>query len=188
MPTSDPMIGMRGPFGTSWGLDVGDGRDLVIVAGGVGLAPLRPVVLAALGARDRFGRVTLIAGARSRDDFLFRGELDEWARAGVIDVHLTVDVPVQGWPGEVGFVTEPLRRLTLRPDNTTAYLCGPEVMMRNGARELTKRVWRQATFACRWNETCSAGSGGADTASSVRCCCAATDRSSATTSPSRCLW
>lgn len=132
-------IGMRGPFGTSWGLDVGDGRDLVIVAGGVGLAPLRPVVLAALGARDRFGRVTLIAGARSRDDFLFRGELDEWARAGVIDVHLTVDVPVQGWPGEVGFVTEPLRRLTLRPDNTTAYLCGPEVMMRNGARELTKK-------------------------------------------------
>ena len=144
VPNTDPRVktrggDRRGPFGTSWGLDVGDGRDLVIVAGGVGLAPLRPVVLAALGARDRFGRVTLIAGARSRDDFLFRGELDEWARAGVIDVHLTVDVPVQGWPGEVGFVTEPLRRLTLRPDNTTAYLCGPEVMMRNGARELTKK-------------------------------------------------
>ncbi len=130
-------IGLRGPFGTSWGLDTAVGRDLVIVAGGVGLAPLRPVVLAALADRDSYGRVTLIAGARSRDDFLFRGELDDWARGGAIDVHMTVDVPVQGWPGEVGFVTEPLRRLPVRPDSTIGFLCGPEVMMRNGAKELS---------------------------------------------------
>ncbi len=71
----DTVIGMRGPFGTSWGLAEATGRDLVIVAGGVGLAPLRPVVLGALAERDRFGRVTLIAGARSRDDFLFAEEL-----------------------------------------------------------------------------------------------------------------
>lgn len=132
-------VGLRGPFGTSWGVHTAVGRDLVIVGGGVGLAPLRPVVLAALADRDRFGRVTLIAGARSRDDFLFRGELDDWMRDGEIDVHLTVDVPVQGWPGEVGFVTEPMRRLGLRPDNTTAFLCGPEVMMRNGAIELLRK-------------------------------------------------
>jgi NAD(P)H-flavin reductase len=101
------VIGMRGPFGTSWGLAEAAGRDLVIVAGGVGLAPLRPVVLGALADRDRYGRVALIAGARSRDDFLFGGEIADWARGGSIDVHVTVDVPVQGWPGEVGFVTEP---------------------------------------------------------------------------------
>ena len=71
------VIGMRGPFGTNWGLADAEGRDLVIVAGGVGLAPLRPVVLGALAERDRFGRVTLIAGARSRDDFLFGEELAE---------------------------------------------------------------------------------------------------------------
>ncbi|RDH78190.1 oxidoreductase [Mycolicibacterium moriokaense] len=130
------QIGMRGPFGTSWGLTGATGRDLVIVAGGVGLAPLRPVVLAALAERDRFGRVTVIAGARTRDDFLFRAELDDWTRGGAIDVHTTVDVPVQGWPGEVGFVTEPLRRLPVRPAVTTAFLCGPEVMMRNSAEEL----------------------------------------------------
>jgi len=129
-------VGMRGPFGTSWGLEAAVGRDLVIVAGGVGLAPLRPVVLAALADRERFGRMTLIAGARSRDDFLFRAELDDWARSDAIDVYTTVDVPVQGWPGEVGFVTEPLRRLAVRPANTTGFLCGPEVMMRNGAKEL----------------------------------------------------
>jgi NAD(P)H-flavin reductase len=133
------VIGMRGPFGTSWGLADAAGRDLIIVAGGVGLAPLRPVVLAALAAPERFGKVTLIAGARSRDDFLFAGELAEWGAAESLDVHLTVDVPVQGWPGEVGFVTEPLHRLPLRPDRTTAFLCGPEPMMRNGAAELLRK-------------------------------------------------
>jgi NAD(P)H-flavin reductase len=133
------VIGMRGPFGTNWELAEAVGRDLIIVAGGVGLAPLRPVVLGALTNRDAYGRVTLIAGARSRDDFLFAEELQDWARAGSIGVHLTVDVPVQGWPGEVGFVTEPLRRLPLRPANTTAFLCGPEPMMRNGALELMRK-------------------------------------------------
>lgn len=133
------VIGMRGPFGTNWRLAEAVGRDLIIVAGGVGLAPLRPVVLCALAERDSYGTVTLIAGARSRDDFLFADELQAWAQSGTIDVHLTVDIPVQGWPGEVGFVTEPLRRLPVRPANTTAFLCGPEPMMRNGASELLRK-------------------------------------------------
>jgi NAD(P)H-flavin reductase len=133
------VIGMRGPFGTDWGLAEATGRDLVIVAGGVGLAPLRPVVIGALAQRQRYDRVTLIAGARSRDDFLFEPELQNWTDQSDIDVHLTVDVPVQGWPGEVGFVTEPLRRLSLRPERTTAFLCGPELMMRNGAIELLRK-------------------------------------------------
>jgi NAD(P)H-flavin reductase len=130
------VIGVRGPVGTNWGLAEAGGRDLVIVAGGVGLAPLRPVVLGALADRDRYGRVALIAGARARDEFLFAQELQDWARGSSVEVHMTVDVPVQGWPGEVGFVTEPLRRLPLRPVCTTAFLCGPEPMMRNGAQVL----------------------------------------------------
>lgn len=133
------LIGMRGPFGTSWDIAGAVGRDLVIVAGGVGLAPLRPVVLAALADRDSYGRVTLIAGARSRDDFLFDEELQSWVSDGSIEVHRTVDVPVQGWPGEVGFVTEPLRKMPLQPARTTAFLCGPEPMMRNGANELLRK-------------------------------------------------
>ncbi|HET9564684.1 MAG TPA: FAD/NAD(P)-binding protein, partial [Mycobacterium sp.] len=130
------VVGVRGPFGTNWGLDEAGGRDLVIVAGGVGLAPLRPVVLGALADRDCFGRVVLIVGARSREDFLFDRELGDWAQHRPVEVHLTVDVPVQGWPGEVGFVTEPLRGLALDPDRTTAFLCGPEPMMRFSAEEL----------------------------------------------------
>ncbi len=130
------VLGVRGPFGTSWGLVEAVGRDLVIVAGGVGLAPLRPVVLGALADRASYGRVVLIAGARSRDDFLFEGELADWAQERPVEVHLTVDVPIQGWPGEVGFVTQPLVKLALDADHTTAFLCGPEQMMSRGAQVL----------------------------------------------------
>ena len=129
-------LGVRGPFGTSWGLESATGRDLVIVAGGVGLAPLRPLLLGALARRDRFGRVILIVGSRSQRDFLFAAELPEWQADSRLETYLTVDVPVQGWVGETGFVTEPMRRLSLSPERTTAFLCGPESMMRFGARTL----------------------------------------------------
>lgn len=129
-------LGVRGPFGTSWGLDAAAYRDLVIVAGGVGLAPLRPVVLGALAERERYGRVVLIAGARQTRDFLYNVELAAWQADSRLETHVTVDVPIQGWPGETGFVTEPLRRLNLQPQRTTAFLCGPEPMMRFGAEAL----------------------------------------------------
>lgn len=132
-------IGVRGPFGTTWGLDAAAGRDLVIVAGGVGLAPLRPVVLGALAHRERYGRVVLIAGARNTRDFLYAGELAAWQDDPRLEVHLTVDVPIQGWPGEIGFVTAPLLGLSLQPDRTTAFLCGPEAMMASSAGVLTAK-------------------------------------------------
>ncbi len=127
------LIGARGPFGTGWAVDAAAGRDLVIVAGGVGLAPLRPVVLDALTHRDSYRRVVLVAGARSPDEFLFRDQLDVWARTPGLEVVLTIDRPAQGWDGPVGFVTEPLTRLELAPQRTTAFLCGPEPMMRFSA-------------------------------------------------------
>jgi NAD(P)H-flavin reductase len=130
------VVGVRGPFGTTWGLAEAAGRELVMVAGGVGLCPLRPAVLGALAERSRYGKVTLIVGARSRTDFVFAAQLEKWAEDPQIELHVTVDAPTQGWSGEVGLVTEPLRRLTLRPDRTTAFLCGPEPMLRFGAEAL----------------------------------------------------
>ncbi len=130
------VVGVRGPFGTTWGLEEAAGRDLVMVAGGVGLCPLRPAVLGALAQRSRYGKVTLIVGARSRSDFVFAAQLEKWAEDPQIELHVTVDVPVQGWRGEVGLVTEPVRRLALDPDRTTAFLCGPEPMLRFGAEAL----------------------------------------------------
>lgn len=130
------VIGVRGPYGTGWDVASATGRDLVIVAGGVGLAPLRPVVLGALASRERYGRVIVIAGARTPQEFLFRDELDAWAVNNDLEVELTIDQPAAGWDGPVGFVTEPLARLRLAPGRTTAFLCGPEPMMRFSARIL----------------------------------------------------
>lgn len=130
------VIGVRGPFGTSWGLDTATGHDLFIVAGGVGLAPLRPVLLGALARREAYGRIVLIAGARSPAEFLFRGQLEDWSAAAGLEVGLTVDAPAKGWSGPVGFVTEPLARLALDPQRTVAFVCGPEPMIRFSANVL----------------------------------------------------
>jgi len=130
------IVGVRGPFGTTWGLDEAAGRDLVMVAGGVGLCPLRPAVLGALAHRARYGKVTLIVGARSRTDFVFAAQLEKWSHEPQIELHLIVDAPTPGWTGEVGLVTAPLSRLVLDVDRTTAFLCGPEPMLRFGAEAL----------------------------------------------------
>jgi NAD(P)H-flavin reductase len=124
------LVGVRGPFGTSWGMETAVGRDLLIVAGGVGLAPLRPVLLGALARRASYGRVVVVAGARSPDEFLFRDQLAEWTAMPGVQVELTIDQPAPGWGGHVGFVTEPLARLALDPQQTIAFVCGPEPMMR----------------------------------------------------------
>ena len=133
------VLGVRGPFGTSWDIDSAAGRDLVIVAGGVGLAPLRPVVLGALADRGSYRRVCVIAGARTPAEFLFRGELAAWSRRADIEVEQTIDQPAAGWDGQVGFVTEPLARLPVDPARTTAFLCGPEPMMRFAAQVLLRK-------------------------------------------------
>ncbi|MFG1647575.1 FAD/NAD(P)-binding protein [Amycolatopsis sp. NPDC049252] len=131
------VLGVRGPFGRGWDVESARGGDVVIVAGGVGLAPLRPVVLAVLAARAAYGRVLLVAGARTPAEFLYRDEFAGWARS--IEVLRTVDRPAPGWTGEVGFVTEPLARFTPGPGATTAFLCGPEPMMRFSAQVLLRK-------------------------------------------------
>jgi NAD(P)H-flavin reductase len=133
------VIGVRGPFGTPWLPESATGHDLVIVGGGVGLAPLRPLVLAALATRADYGRIVLITGARTPDDLLFRRDQNDWAANG-LELHQTVDRPAPGWTGGIGFVTEPLARLALDPVRTTAFLCGPEPMMSYCARTLLAKL------------------------------------------------
>lgn len=133
------VVGVRGPFGTSWGLAEATGRDLVMVAGGVGLCPLRPAVLGALAQRSQFGKLTLIVGARSPADFVFAAQLEKWAHEPQIELHLVVDRPTPGWRDEIGLVTGPLSRLALNAACTTAFLCGPEPMLRFGAEALVAK-------------------------------------------------
>lgn len=133
------MIGVRGPFGAGWDVESATGRDLIIVGGGVGLAPLRPVVLAVLTHRGAYRRVVLLTGARTPADILFRRDQDRWRQCGALELYSTVDRPSSGWTGSVGFVTEPLGRLDLDAARTTAFLCGPEPMMRCCAQALLRK-------------------------------------------------
>ncbi len=132
-------IGIRGPYGNSWPLDAVEGKDLVVVAGGIGLAPVRPAIVEALRQRERFRRITLLVGARSPRDLVFRDDLDRWHADRGIDVHLTVDSAVRGWSGRVGVVTTLVPRVPFDPQNAVAFVCGPEVMMRFTAEALIKR-------------------------------------------------
>lgn len=123
-------LGLRGPFGTGWPMEAAIGRDAVVVAGGLGLAPLRPVVYRLLAERARYGRIVLLYGTRSPDDILFARELAAWQRRAGIEVAVTVDHAAAGWAGHVGVVTTLIPRATFDPARATAFVCGPEVMMR----------------------------------------------------------
>lgn len=123
-------LGVRGPFGVGWDTDAARGGDVVVVAGGVGLAPLRPVVEEIIEHRDAFGRVTVLVGARSPDDLLFADVLSDWRGRFDLDVEITVDHARTGWHGDVGVVTGVIPRIPVDPAATSAFVCGPEIMMR----------------------------------------------------------
>ena len=133
---------VRGPFGRGW-RDRGwlersaadTCPDVLIVTGGLGLAPLRPLVLELIAARDRYRHISLLVGARTPTDLLFASELEDWASA--IDVRITVDAAGPDWRGRVGLVTSLLPKARFDPARTVAYLCGPEVMMRACIAALT---------------------------------------------------
>jgi NAD(P)H-flavin reductase len=132
-------VGMRGPYGSSWPMAKTSGRDLLVVAGGIGLAPLRPAILEALHQREELKSLSLLYGARTPTDLLYRGDLLGWVSTDGIDVEVTVDRAGSDWWGDVGLVTDLLPRVPFEPSNTTALICGPEVMMRVVARELRDR-------------------------------------------------
>jgi NAD(P)H-flavin reductase len=130
------QLGVRGPFGTTWPIDDATGSDLVVIGGGIGLSPLRPVVRRVVTDRDSFRRVALVAGARTPDDLVHRADLAAWHRRFDLDVGVTVDAAPTDWHGDVGVVTKLLPRLAVDPSRAAAFVCGPEIMLRAVAREL----------------------------------------------------
>ncbi|MBM3880577.1 MAG: Ni/Fe hydrogenase subunit gamma [Verrucomicrobia bacterium] len=133
------VLGVRGPFGTHWPVDECEAKDVVIVAGGIGLAPLRPALYRILAQRDRYGRVVLLYGARTPADILYRSELERWRARFDLEVYATVDRAMSGWRGNVGVVTGLIGRAPFDALNTVALVCGPEVMMRFTVQELQRR-------------------------------------------------
>ncbi|MBK9708785.1 MAG: FAD/NAD(P)-binding protein [Acidobacteria bacterium] len=135
------VIGVRGPYGSPWPVVEAIGNDVLIVAGGIGLAPLRPVIYHLIAEREKYGKVTLLYGARSPVDILFRQELEKWRGRFDMQVEATVDNARQGqtWHGNAGVVTGLIPRAGFDPSQTTVMICGPELMMRFTIIELQKR-------------------------------------------------
>ncbi|HXW59091.1 MAG TPA: FAD/NAD(P)-binding protein [Solirubrobacteraceae bacterium] len=123
------VLGVRGPFGRPWPVAQVEGADVLVIAGGIGLAPLRPAILTLLARRERYGRLSLLYGGRSPTQLLYTAELEEWAARG-LEVALTVDSAGPEWLGRVGVVPRLVARAGFDPARTAAFVCGPEVMMR----------------------------------------------------------
>lgn len=132
-------LGVRGPFGTAWPVAEQTGRDLLIIAGGLGLAPLRPAVYEVLARRREFGAVEVIYGSRSPQDLLYPQELSRWRGRFDLRVHVTVDAAGPEWRGPVGVVTTLISHARFDPPYTSALVCGPGVMMRFTVAELLSR-------------------------------------------------
>jgi NAD(P)H-flavin reductase len=132
-------VGLRGPLGTSWPLAQAVGRDVIFVTGGIGLAPLRPLIDAVRDQRDRFGAVRIFYGARTPNDMLYRDELTSWSRTRDLEVALTVDRANARWTGPVGVVTHLFDRATWDGSRSVAFVCGPERMMQATAEALADR-------------------------------------------------
>ncbi len=133
------VVGVRGPFGLGWPLGEALGKDVIIIAGGIGMAPLRPAACQIMAQREQYGRVTLLVGARMPDDLLYSAELQKWRARFDLEVLVTVDSASNGWRGHVGVVTTLIAHARFEPAETVAMVCGPEVMMRYSVAELRRR-------------------------------------------------
>jgi NAD(P)H-flavin reductase len=157
--TRDDWVGIRGPFGRGWPMKAAQGKDVVIVAGGIGLAPLRPAIYHMLAHREQYGRITLLYGARSPRDLLFRKELQSWRKSPQTQFLTTVDYGGVSYRGHVGVVTTLFRRLRLDPAKTIAFACGPEIMLRYVTMDLEARGLSQDDIYISMERNMKCGTG-----------------------------
>jgi NAD(P)H-flavin reductase len=122
-------VGIRGPFGRGWPLTRMKGKDILLVTGGLGCAPLVSVIRYLMRRRDFYGRIHILQGVKHSSDLIWREQYDEWAKLRDVHILLAADVAGKGWKGQQGMVTELLNQISLRPQRTVALLCGPELMM-----------------------------------------------------------
>lgn len=132
------MMGVRGPFGRHWPIENLTGRDILLVAGGIGVAPLRPVLYHIVANRDQYGKVVLLYGERTPEDLIYQNQIRQWRGRFDLDIDVTVDSSADGWRGHVGLVTTLIPRIKLDSLKTVAMLCGPEIMMHFTILELKK--------------------------------------------------
>lgn len=129
-------IGIRGPFGRGWPLHKVHGKDIVIVTGGLGCAPTVSIINYILARRSQYGRLMILQGVKHSDDFIFRKQYAKWQQSADTEVHIAADQAGPKWPWNTGYVTDMIKTLDLKPDNTIAMMCGPEMMMHTAINAL----------------------------------------------------
>ncbi len=153
------MIGIRGPFGAGWPIDRAVGKDVCIVTGGIGIAPLRPAIYSLIKRRAEFGRIIILYGARSPLDLLYRVELEAWSKVPNVEVIVTVDRGDSSWKGHIGVVTNLFSYVKVESQDTIAMVCGPEIMMKFTVEELQRRGFEndQIFLSLERNMKCGIG-------------------------------
>jgi len=153
-------VGMRGPFGNGFDMDAVAGKDLLFVAGGLGLVPCRSFILEALEHRDRFNRVTILYGARSPNDLLYKDDLAAWAKRGNCEFLVTVDRGDDSWKGNTGVITTLFRKMSrVDPGNTAAFIIGPPIMFKFAVLEALAMGMRKNNIYCSLERRMKCGLG-----------------------------
>jgi NAD(P)H-flavin reductase len=153
------VVGLRGPFGTFWPVEQAKARDVVLVAGGVGLLPLRPVLYHLVAHRREYSKVALLYGARTPEDLMYPQELENWRKRFDLEVDVTVDKASHDWRGRVGVVTTLIPRAGFDISSALAMVCGPEVMIHFTTQELLKMGMKasQVFVSMERNMKCALG-------------------------------
>ncbi|MEM0014655.1 MAG: FAD/NAD(P)-binding protein [Zestosphaera sp.] len=136
------IVGFRGPYGVGWPIELVTNKNLVLIAGGIGLPPLRPVIREIARNRSAYGKLIILYGARTPKDLIFSYEYREYESIPDTELLLTVDVPSEEWKGNSGVVTNLVKVVNVNPDETYAFVCGPEVMMRQATQELLRKGFK----------------------------------------------
>ena len=153
-------VGMRGPFGNGLDMNTVSGMDLLFVAGGLGMAPCRGFILAALNDRARFGRVTILYGAKTPADLLFTEDLQEWAQRKDAEFMVTVDRPDKDWKGNAGVITTLFKKIQkVDPVSTAAFIIGPPIMFKFAVLEALSKGLRKNHIYCSLERRMKCGMG-----------------------------
>ena len=152
-------LGLRGPFGKGYPIEKLEGKEVLIVGGGVGLAPLRALILALLGDLKSIKRLSIKYGARTMEELLYRGEWDSWVKDGEVDFTSTIDNPQPGWSGRTGVVTTLLKDLDIDKPNSVAFVCGPSIMLKFATFALMEEGYSADQIYLSMNRRMSCGMG-----------------------------
>ena len=136
------LVGFRGPYGIGWPMDLAMGKNLILIAGGIGLPPLRPVIREVARNRDKYRKLFILYGAKTPDDLIYRYEYRDYESIPDTELYITVDKSNSDWKGRVGVVTDLISLISVDPSETLVFLCGPEIMMKFAVKELLKKGFK----------------------------------------------